>query len=138
MALLAFLCRLIANSSIGLLAGLFYATDWITIVHTPMMIAVTIYSITLGLAILLYVLALEKPRASLTNIARRLAPWHLGPDEAGSSGRPVCIHHRPDFPRKPKLEKPLVLGDLPSLRCSVDSPQRSQVWRSDALGDRDG
>jgi hypothetical protein len=68
-ALLAFLCRLIANSSIGLLAGLFYATDWITIVHTPMVIAETIYCIILGLAILIYILALEKPRAALALLA---------------------------------------------------------------------
>jgi hypothetical protein len=68
-ALLALLCRLIANSSISLLAGLFYATDWITIVHTPMVIAETVYCITLGLAILLYALALEKPRASLALFA---------------------------------------------------------------------
>jgi 4-amino-4-deoxy-L-arabinose transferase-like glycosyltransferase len=67
--LLAFLCRLIANSAIGLLAGLFYATDWITIVHTPMVIAETIYCIILGLAILIYILALEKPRASLALLA---------------------------------------------------------------------
>jgi hypothetical protein len=64
-ALLAFFGRLMASSSAGLLAGLFYATDWITIVHTPMVIAETVYCITLGLAILLYALALEKPRASL-------------------------------------------------------------------------
>jgi len=68
-ALLAFLCRSIADSSVGLLAGLFYATDWITIVHTPMVIADTIYCITLGLAILIYILALEKPRASLALLA---------------------------------------------------------------------
>jgi 4-amino-4-deoxy-L-arabinose transferase-like glycosyltransferase len=56
---------LIASPSVGLLGGLFYATDWISIVHTPMVIAETVYCITLGLAILLYALALEKPRASL-------------------------------------------------------------------------
>src|SRR5258708_3618515 len=68
-ALLAFLCTLITDSSIGLLAGLFYATDWISIVHTPMVIAETVYSVTLGLAILIYILALEKPRASLALLA---------------------------------------------------------------------
>jgi len=73
-ALLTFLGRLIASSSVGLLAGLFYATDWITIVHTPMVIAETVYCITLGLAILLCALTLEKPRASLA----LLAGWFLG------------------------------------------------------------
>jgi 4-amino-4-deoxy-L-arabinose transferase-like glycosyltransferase len=68
-ALLTFLCSLITDSSVGVLAGLFYATDWITIVHTPMVIAETIYCITLGLAILVYILALEKRRASLLLLA---------------------------------------------------------------------
>jgi 4-amino-4-deoxy-L-arabinose transferase-like glycosyltransferase len=68
-ALIAFLGRLIASASVGLLAGLFYATDWITIVHTPMVIAETMYCIALGLAILIYALALEKPRASLALLA---------------------------------------------------------------------
>jgi 4-amino-4-deoxy-L-arabinose transferase-like glycosyltransferase len=68
-ALIAFFGRLIASASVGLLAGLFYATDWITIVHTPMVIAETMYCIALGLAILIYALALEKPRASLALLA---------------------------------------------------------------------
>ena len=68
-AFLAFMCKLIANPSLGLLAGLFYATDWVTIVHTPMVIAETIYCVTLGLAILIYALALEKPRVSLALLA---------------------------------------------------------------------
>ncbi len=68
-ALIAFLGRLIASASVALLAGLFYATDWITIVHTPMVIAETMYCIALGLAIFIYALALEKPRASLALLA---------------------------------------------------------------------
>ena len=63
--LLALLLSPITNSSVGLIAGLFCATDWITIVHTPMVIAETIYSVNLGLAVVLYALALEKQHRTL-------------------------------------------------------------------------
>lgn len=50
---------------IGLLAGCFYATDWVTIVYTPLVISETVYTAVLGSAVLIYALALSRHRQSL-------------------------------------------------------------------------
>lgn len=58
--LLAALTEIFAGPRIGLWAGLFYAADWVTIVHTPMIIAETVYSGLLGLAVLVFAVALMR------------------------------------------------------------------------------
>ena len=53
------------DPKIGLFAGLFCAIDWVTIVHTPMLIAETVFSFNLGVAILLYMAYFVKPSVLL-------------------------------------------------------------------------
>lgn len=67
--LLSWLVAKIVNPPVGLIAGCFYAIDWVTIVHTPMVIADTIYSVMLGTAILLYALVLSKHQGFLSLVA---------------------------------------------------------------------
>ena len=66
---LAWLTTTLTNPWIGLLAGCFYATDWVSIVHTPMVMAETVYAVVLGTAVLIYALALSRHRNSLYLIA---------------------------------------------------------------------
>src|SRR4051794_33233313 len=44
--------RLLGSVTAGLVAGLVYAFDWVTIVHTPLILADAVYPIVLGAAIL--------------------------------------------------------------------------------------
>ena len=64
-ALLAWLVATLTSTWIGLLAGCFYATDWVTIVYTPLVISETVYTVMLGSAVLIYALALSRYRYSL-------------------------------------------------------------------------
>lgn len=66
---LAWLTTTLTNRWIGLLAGCFYATDWVSIVHTPMVLSETAYAVVLGTAVLTYALALSRHRNSLYLIA---------------------------------------------------------------------
>lgn len=66
---LAWLTTILTNPWIGILAGCFYATDWVSIVHTPMVISETAFTIVLGTAVLIYALALSRHSKSLCLIA---------------------------------------------------------------------
>jgi len=64
-AWMAWLAGTFTSPWIGILAGCFYATDWVTIVHTPMVISETVYTVVLGAAVLIYALALFRDRHAL-------------------------------------------------------------------------
>src|SRR5574341_1374826 len=66
---LALLVGRLTDSSTGLTAGIFYAVDWITILHTPIITADWLYSIALTLAIFAYAFYLQKHRVSFALIA---------------------------------------------------------------------
>jgi Dolichyl-phosphate-mannose-protein mannosyltransferase len=55
---LAVFVTFVTNKSAGFMAGLFYATDWVTIIHVPLTIAEAWFAVLLGLALCLYALAL--------------------------------------------------------------------------------
>lgn len=62
---LAWLAATLTSPWIGILAGCFYAADWVTIVHTPMVLSETVFAVVLGSAVLIYALALSQNRHSL-------------------------------------------------------------------------
>lgn len=68
-AVLAWLVAALTGPGLGLLAGCFYAVDWVTIVHTPMVIPETVYTALLGTAVLVYALALLRNRVPFILIA---------------------------------------------------------------------
>jgi hypothetical protein len=57
------------DSPTGLTAGIFYAVDWVTILHTPILTADLLYSIALTLAIFAYAFYLQKQRVHFALIA---------------------------------------------------------------------
>lgn len=59
----------LTNATLGVVAGLFYATDWVSVLHTPMLIPETAYTAVLGVAVLLFAKALESERDMLAAIA---------------------------------------------------------------------
>jgi 4-amino-4-deoxy-L-arabinose transferase-like glycosyltransferase len=67
--ILTLLIGRLIDSFTGLTAGIFYAVDWITILHTPIITADLVYSIALTLAIFAYAFYLQKQRLSFTLIA---------------------------------------------------------------------
>jgi 4-amino-4-deoxy-L-arabinose transferase-like glycosyltransferase len=52
--LLALLVARGVSTRAGLWAGVFYALDWATVLHTPMLIAETLYTVVLAVAVLTY------------------------------------------------------------------------------------
>jgi hypothetical protein len=66
---LAWLATSLTHPWIGILAGCFYATDWVSIVHTPMVISETAFTIVLGTAVLIYALALSRHSNALYLLA---------------------------------------------------------------------
>ncbi|HEX5083208.1 MAG TPA: glycosyltransferase family 39 protein [Blastocatellia bacterium] len=64
---LAMMATRLANARAGIMAGLFYAFDWVTIIHTPMLLAETLYAIALTGAVLVFAFYLRdlKPACSM-------------------------------------------------------------------------
>ena len=57
---LAWLLGRMSPPGVGLLAGCLYATEWVTIVYTPMLISEPIYTVTLAMAVFTFALALSR------------------------------------------------------------------------------
>ena len=66
---LAILVAALSSPTIGAISAGFFAADWVTIVYTPLAISETLYCVVLGVAILVYGLALSKQRGSLALFA---------------------------------------------------------------------
>ena len=65
-ALLALTMTLRVSAFAGLLTGILYATDWVTIVHTPLLIAETIFAFSLGAALCAFIFALRRDSAVIS------------------------------------------------------------------------
>jgi hypothetical protein len=68
-ASLAWFVAAMTSPGIGLLAGCFYAVDWVTIVHTPMVVSETVYTVLLGASVLVFAAALLRNRVPLFLLA---------------------------------------------------------------------
>ncbi|HEY6403745.1 MAG TPA: hypothetical protein VI479_20140 [Blastocatellia bacterium] len=56
---LAIMATRLVNATVGIIAGLFYAFDWVTIIHTPIVLAETLYAIALTGAVIVFALYLR-------------------------------------------------------------------------------
>lgn len=87
---LAVMATRLVNATVGIIAGLFYAFDWITIIHTPIVIAETLYAIALTGAVIAFALYLRELQIILMwslAIAGVTVSWR-----AGLAPRPiVCL-----------------------------------------------
>jgi hypothetical protein len=68
-AFLAIIATRLVNIQVGIITGLFYAFDWITIIHTPMVIAETLYAIALTGAVAVFAFYLRNQRPSFSVLA---------------------------------------------------------------------
>jgi 4-amino-4-deoxy-L-arabinose transferase-like glycosyltransferase len=66
---LAIMAARLVNVTVGIITGLFYAFDWITIIHTPMVIAETLYAIALTGAVVVFAFYIRNQRPSLSVLA---------------------------------------------------------------------
>jgi hypothetical protein len=66
---LAVMATRLVNATVGIIAGLFYAFDWITIIHTPIVIAETLYAIALTGAVIAFALYLRDRRPAFSALA---------------------------------------------------------------------
>jgi hypothetical protein len=57
------------NVWVGLLTGLFYACDWVSIFHTPMLLAETVFTVILTAAVFCFACYLLKQRITLAALA---------------------------------------------------------------------
>lgn len=118
---LAWLAATLTSPWIGILAGCFYAADWVTIVHTPMVLSETVFAVVLGSAVLIYALAL--PESSLAVPDGWCIPWPGGAGEAGRTSRRGSVSDRMGVPQAFAFVGSTVSGDVPGVRVAVDGPQ---------------
>jgi len=68
-AFLAIMAARLINLTVGIITGLFYAFDWITIIHTPIVIAETLYAIALTGAVVVFALYIRNQKPSFSVLA---------------------------------------------------------------------
>lgn len=66
---LAIMAARLVNVAVGIITGIFYAFDWITIIHTPMVIAETLYAIALTCAVGVFAFYIRNQRPSFSVLA---------------------------------------------------------------------